>query len=410
MCGRCCSLSPPAWQFWYFFPEFVKVIGLISGTSMDGIDAALTEIEGSPPEVSIRILCYRCYPYPPGLKDRIRAAATPEQSRVDAICHLNAYLGELFARAAGRIVNDAGIEPGEVKLIGSHGQTAYHLPEAQKETFPGGELEIRSSLQLGEAAIIAERTGITTVSNFRARDLAAGGVGAPLLPYLHFFLFGDRETHRMVINIGGIANITVIPKGRSIDTVTAFDTGPGNGIIDGLVRELSGGEKEFDRDGAMARTGRLDESLLDYLLNHPFLSRPPPKAAERDRFGDRFLSEVLDRARARHLSPADLVRTATVFVARSIAAQYRTFVSPACDVRTAIICGGGALNSFLLEALAESLPDMEVATSRDYGMDPMAVEAVGFALLAYETFHRRPGNLPRATGAGKPVVVGDISP
>lgn len=377
---------------------------------MDGIDAALTDIEGSPPDIAVRLVLYRCFPYPPGLPERIRRAATPETCRADDLCHLNAYLGELFARAATRIMEEAGVRAGAVELIGSHGQTVYHIPEPVKETQPEGKLGIRSTFQIGEAAVIAERTGIPTVSNFRARDMAAGGVGAPLLPYLHHLLFGDTDSDRIVVNIGGIANITVLPRGKTVETVTAFDTGPGNVIIDGLMREYTGEANAFDRDGNLARRGCTHPYFLNYLLSHPFLTQPPPKAAERDMFGERYLKHVREKADGQNISSEDLIRTASGFVAESIAAQYRNFVFPECKAHTAIICGGGAMNTFLMELLSRALPDIEVAASSGYGVDPMAVEAIGFAFLAHETYHHRAGNLTRVTGAAKPVVLGSITP
>jgi len=376
---------------------------------MDGIDAALTEIEGSPPDITVRLILYRCIPYPPGLAGRIRRAATPETCRADDLCHLNAYLGELFAQAATRLREEAGIQAEDVGLIGSHGQTVYHIPEPVEEQPPEGKLGVRSTFQIGEAAVIAERTGIPTVSNFRARDMAAGGVGAPLLPYLHHLLFGDPDADRIVVNIGGIANITVLPRGKSIGKVFAFDTGPGNAITDGLMREYTGGASAFDRDGNLARSGHLHPGLQEYLLSHPFLAQPPPKAAERDQFGERYLKNVWEKAEEMNISFEDLIRTVSGFVAESIAVQYRNFILPECKARSAIICGGGAMNTFFMELLSRALPGVEIISSQQYGIDPMAVEAVGFAFLAYETYHHRSGNLPRVTGAAKPVVLGSIT-
>ena len=446
----------------------MKVIGLISGTSMDGIDAALTEIEGQPPEIKIRLLDYLVHPYPSGLKERIRRASSPAQSRVDEICHLNFYLGHLFAEAALSLIQKSGVRATEIKLIGSHGQTIYHLPRPIGEPGKYGQLEIRSSLQIGEGAVIAEKTGIITITNFRARDLAAGGVGAPLLPYLHYLLFRSQQSDRVVINIGGISNLTFIPslknsppsmasgsvepparrggdrgeggklpspppqpsplKGEGnivisrherrhprnfrnwADSVIAFDTGPGNLVIDGLIRKISRGKREFDQDGQFARKGRLNQPLLDHLLGHEFISQAPPKAAERNTFGEDYLQNIRKIAKDKSISAPDLVRTATVCIAESIALNCRRFVFPLGLPETAIICGGGANNLFLLECLSQSLPGIKVTTTQEFGIDPKAVEAAGFALLAYETWHHRPGNLPRVTGAEKPVILGCIYP
>ena len=388
----------------------MKVIGLISGTSMDGIDAALTEIEGQPPEIRIKLLDYLVHPYPSGLKERIRQAASPTRSRAEQICHLNFYLGHLFAEAALSLMQKSGVKPTEIKLIGSHGQTIYHLPQPIGEPGKFGRLEIRSSLQIGEGAVIAEKTGIITITNFRARDLAAGGVGAPLLPYLHYLLLRSQQSNRVVINIGGIANLTYIPKGQRPDSVIAFDTGPGNLVIDGLIRKISRGKHEFDQDGQFARKGRLNQPLLDHLLAHEFISQAPPKAAERNTFGEDYIKYIRKIAREKSISAPDLVRTATVGVAESIALNYRRFVFPLGRPDTAIICGGGANNLFLLECLSQSLSGIRVTTTQEFGLDPKVVEAAGFALLAYETWHQRPGNLPRVTGAEKPVILGCVYP
>ncbi|MCX5858484.1 MAG: anhydro-N-acetylmuramic acid kinase [Proteobacteria bacterium] len=446
----------------------MKVIGLISGTSMDGIDAALTEIKGQPPEIRIKLLDYLVHPYPSGLKERIREAASPTRSRVNQICHLNFYLGHLFTEAALSLIQKSGVKPTEIKLIGSHGQTIYHLPQPIGEPGKFGRIEIRSSLQIGEGAVIAEKTGITTITNFRARDLAAGGVGAPLLPYLHYLLFRNQQSNRVVINIGGISNLTFIPslknsppsmasgsvepparrggnRGEGVkllspppqpaplkgegnivnsrqerrpprnfrnwaDSVIAFDTGPGNLVIDGLIRKISRGKHEFDQDGQFARKGRLNRRLLDYLLSHEFISQAPPKAAERNTFGEDYLKNIRKIAKNKSISAPDLVRTATVCIAESITLNCRRFIFPLGRPETAIICGGGANNLFLLECLSQSLSGIRVTTTQEFGLDPKIVEAAGFALLAYETWHQRPGNLPRVTGAGKPVILGCIYP
>lgn len=388
----------------------MKVIGLISGTSMDGIDAALTEIKGRPPEIRIKLLDYLVHPYPSGLKERIREAASPVRSRADQICHLNFYLGHLFAEAALSLIQKSKVKAAEIKLIGSHGQTIYHLPHPIGEPGKYGQLEIRSSLQIGEGAVIAEKTGIITIANFRARDLAAGGVGAPLLPYLHYLLFRSQQSNRVVINIGGISNLTFIPKDCRPDSVIAFDTGPGNLVIDGLIRKISRGKHEFDQDGQFARKGRLNRRLLDYLLSHEFISQAPPKAAERNTFGEDYLKNIRKIAKDKSISAPDLVRTATVCIAESIALNCRRFIFPLGRPETAIICGGGANNLFLLECLSQSLSGIRVTTTQEFGLDPKIVEAAGFALLAYETWHQRPGNLPRVTGAAKPVILGCIYP
>jgi anhydro-N-acetylmuramic acid kinase len=289
-------------------------------------------------------------------------------------------------------------------LVGSHGQTVYHNPRGKRD----GNRTIRSTLQIGEPSIIAQRTGITTVADFRPRDIAAGGEGAPLVPYADYVLFGDNRLSRAVQNIGGIANVTFLPGGCKQDDIIAFDTGPGNMVIDSIVRLISGGKRHFDRGGKIAARGTVDKRLLSELLRHPFLRRRPPKSTGRGEFGASFAEQVYRRAAKKGLADADIVATITAFTASSIAQAYHQFLPAIPD--EVILCGGGAHNDALVEMLRTELPDVKMLSTDDFGISVDAKEAVSFAILAWATIKGITNNVPAATGAEQPVVLGKIIP
>ena len=318
---------------------------------------------------------------------------------MDTLCPLHFELGEAFAQAALAACRAAGLRPDEVDAIGSHGQTVWHVPPGQGET--------PSTLQLGSPAVIAQRTGITVVSDFRARDMAAGGQGAPLVPYVDYLLLADASRSRAVQNIGGIGNVTYLPAGRNPDAVIAFDTGPGNMLMDYAASRATGGRLAYDQDGRLARSGRIDPELLDAWMADPYFSLPPPKSTGRERFGVQRAARYYDAAEARGLSAPDILATLTAFTAASIADSYRRYLPALPD--EALISGGGARNPALLEQLALRLAPCAVRLTDDVGLPTQAKESVAFALLAYETLHRRPGNLPAATGARFPVVLGSVT-
>jgi anhydro-N-acetylmuramic acid kinase len=346
----------------------------MSGTSLDGIDVAIVEIQGR----RIQSFGFQTRPYPGEVREAILGA-----NDAAAISRLNFRLGELYARAVLQAVRRFG----PVELIGCHGQTIYH---------EGG----RNTLQIGEPAVVAERTGIAVVSNFRTRDIAAGGQGAPLVPYADFWLFRHRRLSRVALNIGGIANITILPANVSVDDVTAFDTGPGNMVIDALTREFTKGRAQYDRDGRIAAVGRIDRGLLDELLKDPYYRRRPPKTCGREQFGSAFISRVHKSG----LTFPDLIATTTALTAATIAKA----IPPGTD--EIIVAGGGIHNLTLMGQLSAFLPGVAITNSAMYGIDPDAKEAIAFALLAYETWHRRQGNVPTATGAHHAVVLGNITP
>jgi len=350
----------------------VRVAGLISGTSVDGIDVAVVDIGET-----IQVVAAKTVPYRAEVREAILSVSNT-QTHTATIARLNFLLGELFAEA----VRASGVPLETIELIGSHGQTIFH--EGEPIEFLGRP--IASTLQLGEAAVIAERTGIETIADFRPSDMAAGGKGAPLVPFLDYQLFRHPQRSRIALNIGGIANVTVLAVNSRPEDVLAFDTGPGNMILDVLA-------PPFDRDGELARAGRVNESLLAKLLADPYYHRDPPKSCGREQYGAEFVRQTgID------------IATATELTARTIALAIERYP----DTQDVIVSGGGTHNKYLMERLAALLKP-RLATSAEFGIDPDAKEAILFALLAFETHQRRAGNLPSATGARKPAILGKIA-
>jgi anhydro-N-acetylmuramic acid kinase len=375
------------------------VAGLMSGTSADGTDVVLVEIKGAPPDLQWHLRHHLTVPHPPELRAAILAAMQPQSGSVDKLTLLNVSLGEQFAQACLRGIEAAGLVPEMVQLIGSHGQTVWHAPDSAPP----------ATLQLGEAAVIAERTGIPAVSNFRARDMAAGGQGAPLVAYVDMLLLTHPELVRAAQNIGGIANVTFLPPHNRVDLQPfAFDTGPGNVLLDEAAGRATDGAWTYDRDGALAAQGQIDEALLAWLLDMPYFKKAPPKTTGRELFSAALAGQVWRRGMERKLGPVDIVATLTAFTTRSIAKAYRD--SLPCVPDEVIVSGGGARNRTLMAFLANELAPSRVLLSDEAGIPVEAKEALAFAILAYETWHGRQGNLPSATGAGKSVVLGQITP
>lgn len=381
------------------------VIGLMSGTSGDGIDAALVRID--PPlqgttRPSVELIAYDTTPYSNGVKQQLFPLFDVATARVDAICRMNVQLGELFAAAALSVMNKAKLGPEQVNLIGSHGQTIHHLP-------PRGDGTAGSTLQIGEAAVIAERTGVHVVSNFRARDMAAGGQGAPLIPYADWVLLGKPGERRAIQNIGGIGNVTILPESDRPEDVTAFDTGPGNMVIDALVREMTQGEQDVDWNGEIALAGTPDEAWVDDLLAHPYFMLSPPKSTGREEFGAEYARLLWQQGRQRGLSDADIVSSATMFTAKSIAYQYRRFVFSRGDITEVVVGGGGAENPALMGMLAGLLHPVPLARHEDHGLPSDAKEAIAFALLAWATWCGLPASIRGVTGAAGSRILGDVT-
>jgi len=378
----------------------MRVVGLMSGTSADGVDAAVVEISSR----KVQLLAFDTFMYPASLRRQILGLCRPESARLDDICHYNFVLGEVFADAVINLCSKSGICLGSIDLIGSHGQTIYHQPSGKRY----GRKTIRSTLQIGEPSVIAQRTGITTVADFRPRDMAAGGEGAPLVPYADYVLFKHKRLARAVQNIGGIANVTFLPGGCTQDDIIAFDTGPGNMVIDGIVHLITGGRKRYDAGGKMAAQGSMDKPLLNEMLLHPFLRRRPPKSTGREEFGADFVERVYHQAGKKGLADADIVATVTALTAKSIAQAYHRFLKTMPD--ELILCGGGSHNRTLVGMLHGELPDVKMLSTDDFGISVDAKEAVSFAILAWATIKGMAGNVPTATGAERPVILGKIVP
>jgi len=376
----------------------VRVAGVMSGTSLDGIDVAIVDVAGK----KIRTVAHSTTPYPSATRRRIheivdnrfltvtaqnegfRAVTVRERSGAAAISRLNFELGELYAKAVAAACKRAKIPLESLDLAGCHGQTIYHEGRA-------------NTLQIGEASVIAERLGIPVVSDFRTRDIAAGGQGAPLVPFVDFLLFASRKWNRAALNIGGIANITVLPRAATPGQVIAFDTGPGNMVIDQLM-----GEQRFDRNGATAARGHINGQLLDSLLRDTYYKAKPPKTAGREQYGTHFVERLVSTGLPRE----DLVATATAFTAATIATGVKRFAPGTQEV---IAAGGGTHNRQLMAQIAAFLPDCRITTTAEFGIDADAKEAIAFAILAHRTWKHQTGNLPSATGARRAVILGKIT-
>ena len=379
----------------------MRVVGLMSGTSADGVDAAVCEISGHPGALSARIICGETFAYESLLRQRILDSCDPEKSRVDDIAQLHVDLAEAFAASILQLIQGRDISRESIDLIGSHGHTVWHnvLPKGQ----------VSASLQIVEAAVIAERTGITTISNFRARDIALGGQGAPLTSYVDWLLLRHPEHWRAVQNIGGMGNVTFLPplndgKAEAI----AFDTGPGNAMLDVAVGHFTGGKQTYDRDGSIALRGRVDEAWLEILLDHPYYRRDYPKTTGRETFGTAAALELIAQAEERGLTDLEIMATLTALTATNIADAYRRFAPT--PVKEVILGGGGRHNPAMVGLLRELLAPAKVLNHEDIGIDGDFKEALVFAVLAYETWHGRPGTLPNLTGARSPALLGQITP
>jgi anhydro-N-acetylmuramic acid kinase len=372
----------------------------MSGTSLDGIDVAIIDITGSGFKAKINVVTSHSVPYPRKIREALLEVSNTNAQTGD-ISRLNFLLGELYAEALEETVERAQIPLDSIKLIGCHGQTIFH--EGQGAPFLGKK--VASTFQIGESSVISERTGIDVISNFRERDVAAGGKGAPLVPYLDYMLMRHRGRGRVAINIGGIANLTAIPPNTNTDRVIAFDTGPGNMVIDQLVSRITTGAQTYDRDGVIAASGDVDAKLLAKLLRDKYFRARPPKTAGREQYGSEFVSKLLDT----ELSSEDLIATATALTAESIALGVRNFVLPEMRVDEIFVSGGGTHNPTLMRMLRKAMDPIPVMETTEVGLDVDAKEAIAFAVLAYETAHCRPSNVPMATGAKRPVVLGKIT-
>ena len=390
------------------------IIGLMSGTSADGIDAALVEVAGNGMDTCVQLLGFHFAPFSSELREQVFELFVPKTGSVDKICQLNFLLGELFADAALAVIKNAGLSPSDIHLIASHGQTIYHLPpsyfSAKKcvRTEQAVSLSIPSTLQIGEPAVIANKTGIPTIADFRVADVAVGGEGAPLVPYADFLLFRDERKTRALHNLGGISNVTIIPANADRDDVLAFDTGPGNMLIDTAIALLTQGQCKYDSNGRFAAAGQIHERLLDELMGHPFILAAPPKTTGRETFGAKYTLEVIQMAKSQNIADVDILATLTEFTAKSIYDNYARFVLARYDVAEIILSGGGVHNTTLMKQLQKYFEPIPLVTSDDYGIPGDAKEAIAFAILANETLAHHAGNIPQATGARRPVILGKI--
>jgi len=399
----------------------------MSGTSADAIDVALARISGAPPKLNAKLLNHTSINFPPQLRKEILRVAEQQPISAGELSQLNFRLGETLAEAALTACRRFRSVPKKIALIGSHGQTIFH----QGQPVPYLGRRTSSTLQIGEAAIIAARTGITTVADFRPADIAEGGQGAPLVPYADYLLYRHAKLGRVFLNLGGIANITVIPANAKPSQVFAFDTGPANMLIDALVAHFTHNRQRYDQDARLAQQGRAIPALLDELMRDPYLKLAPPKSTGREYYGRTYLEKLLRLGQRYKAKSNDLIRAATIFTALSIVDALNRFVLPKTKIHQLIVSGGGTQNPLIVTQLQAALgsavvgardtrarlrttrhspsPRIEVVPSSQLGVPEDAKEALAFALMAYETFHQRPSNIPSATGARGPAILGKIS-
>jgi anhydro-N-acetylmuramic acid kinase len=382
----------------------MRVVGMMSGTSADGIDVALVRISGAPPAIAAKFEGHYHVRFPAPVREAILRLANGAPTTTAEISQLNFLLGEEFARAAIAACKKWRVPLRQISLIGSHGQTIFHQGVAAG--FLGRR--VASTLQIGEPSIIAERTGVVTIGDFRPADMAAGGQGAPLVPFVDYLLYRDARIGRVALNVGGIANLTVIPAGARPGQLFAFDIGPGNMVIDAIVEIATRGRAHYDRDARLAIRGKLIPALLSTLLREPYLRKRPPKTAGREQFGRAYAEKILASGKRHHASTEDMVRTATVFTSLSIADALRRFVLPRTRVDELIVAGGGAQNPLLMAQLAAALPEIEIVPASEFGIPAEAKEAFAFAVMAHEAYHGRANTLPSATGARHPAVMGKL--
>ena len=419
----------------------------MSGTSADSIDVALARISGPPPPLNAKLLDHTSIKFPPAIRKEILRVAEQQPISAGELGQLNFRLGELFAEAALTACRRFRVSPRRIDLIGSHGQTIFH----QGQPVPYLGRRIPSTLQIGEPAVIAARTGITTVGDFRPADIALGGQGAPLVPYVDYLVYRHSKFGRISLNLGGIANITVIPANAEPSQIFAFDTGPANMLIDALVSHFTRGRQRFDQNARLGQQGRSIPALIDELMRDPYLKLAPPKSTGREYYGRAYVEKLLRLGRKHHAKPNDLIRAATIFTALSVVDALNRFVFRKTKIDQLIISGGGANNPLIIAQLEAALnassgrgvvgarfsvspsvapqlyPEhsrgnaapqvrtkhatarIEILPSTSFGIPESAKESFAFAILAYETLHQRPSNLPSATGARRPAILGKIS-
>ncbi|MGC8668412.1 MAG: anhydro-N-acetylmuramic acid kinase [Chthonomonadales bacterium] len=392
------------------------LIGLMSGTSADGICAALVDVFGTGRRTRCRLVAWDIFPYTGATRAAILNLCRPGHGTTADVCALHATLGELFSQAAQAVANQAAVPIQRVEAICCHGQTVWHQPASRPvarrrnvKGTPQEGSEARCTLQIGDAAIIAYRTGRPVLSNFRAADMAAGGQGAPLVPFVDWALHTSRKEARALLNLGGIANVTHLPRDARLDQVTAFDTGPGNMVLDEAVRLLSGGAMEFDAGGAWAVQGSVHGAWLHRLLAHPYFRKPPPKSTGREEFGAQYAHRVVSWARKQAIPHADILATLTALTAQSVAIAFERWLAPMGGVERVWVSGGGVRNATLMRMLERCLAPARVQDYSATGTPAEAKEAVAFAVLGAHTLRGLPANVPAATGAREAVILGSVT-
>ena len=374
----------------------------MSGTSADGIDACLVRINNSKGNLKVKSLGCKIHMFPQKLQHRIIQISDPSYQDLDEILRLNMVLGEYFARAVFSLSKALSYEMSDIDLIGSHGQTVRHLPECKKRF---GK-KVRATLQIGEPSVIASKTGIVTVGDFRQGDIARGGEGAPLTPYIHHLLFGDKRISRMVINIGGIANVSVLPKQAKLDEIFAVDTGPGNMIVDSLAKKLF--SRNFDKNGKIASSGKVNAYLFSRLKENKYFNKRSPKSCGRENFGEEFVGNILIQSKKSKVKPEDIITTASELSVWSIFHAYEKFVKPKVKLNQVLLSGGGVHNRYFLKRLKLLFDPIKAMSVRELGVDPDFLEAISFAILANQTIEGKPVSFKKTTGAKKPGILGKI--
>ncbi len=388
------------------------VIGLMSGTSLDGVDAALVRIatDADHAVASVSLVQHSYIPYSSAMRALVASLCSPDTARIDDLTYMHYGLSEWYAEAVRLVIEESGLAPEEIDAICMHGQTVWHAPEPRSFPGPTGGILVKGTLQLGSSAILRERTGLPVIADLRAADMAAGGEGAPLAPYIDAILFGSKTEGRIVQNIGGIGNATVLPAEARAADILAFDTGPGNMLMDAVVSAGTGGREGYDPEGSYGAKGKVSEAVVKRLMLDPYFARKPPKSTGREVYGAAFAAAFIEETTAAGLSFEDRVATATAFTAGTIAAAYTDFILPKTRVASVLVAGGGALNPTLIRMIGERLPaGIRVTTTSEFGVPDQAREAIAFAVMGHESLMGRPGNLPAVTGARSPVVLGCIT-
>ncbi|NCB02312.1 MAG: anhydro-N-acetylmuramic acid kinase [Spirochaetia bacterium] len=385
------------------------IIGLMSGTSLDGVDAVLVHITQSGGE-QFTLKHHYYLPYSKGMREKISRVCRVPSSHVNEILDVHFGLSHWYAKAVNNLLIESGYKATSIDAISMHGQTVWHSPVATPFPGPDGEFGVTGTLQLGNASVLAKLTDIPVISDFRSADMAVGGEGAPLAPYSDFMMFGSTQEGRIIQNIGGIGNATVLPKGDQQSSIFAFDTGPGNMIIDEIVSLHTNMEQLYDDEGKIGKSGKVEEGVIEHFMKDPYYKKSPPKSTGREVYGKDFTQTFIEKCGEYNLSFSDCVATATAFTAQTIAHSYKEYILPRYSISKVLVCGGGALNSTLLEMIQQRLPkEIEVTTISAYGIPDQGREAMAFAIMGHRSLLGEPGNLVLVTGARVPVVLGTIT-